>query len=70
MTEDEMLRQLRHYTKLWKQGGFISGALKAKLDNPFLLQGLGDCGSFCKDNGPKAQAHKNARREISKVRID
>lgn len=33
MDEAEILRQLRHYFKLWKKGGFISAALKDKLDN-------------------------------------
>lgn len=33
MDEAEILRQLRHYIKLWKKGGYITGNLKAKLDN-------------------------------------
>lgn len=32
-TEEEILRMLRHYFKLWRRGGFISGAIKRNLDN-------------------------------------
>jgi hypothetical protein len=38
MSEEEILSKLKHYTKLWKKGGFISGALKGKLDNLFFYK--------------------------------
>jgi hypothetical protein len=47
--------------KLWKKGGFISGALKVKLDNLF-LQRLGNCGNFKQGNPSKEVAGKNAQR--------